>query len=138
MAKQMKNTTNKPSSLISLTETFGNQKINYKNRINKNFQAWVKFQDKANNNRKSKGITDYANELLEGKLAPLYKLVYDYAGSRMFITKRKSEITEKIRKVTHASNIEQQLREMLLQAYNDFRISGAIRNTDAAIINRFK
>lgn len=137
MATQMKNTINKPSNLISLTDTFGNQKINYKNRINKNFQAWVKFQDKANNNCK-KGITDYANELLEGKLAPLYKLVYDYAGSRIFITKRKSEITEKIRKVTHASNIEQQLREMLLQAYNDFRISGAIRNTDAAIINRFK
>ena len=139
MANKMKVTNNHtPANLMSLTDAFGNQKINYKNRINKNFQAWVKFQDKKNNNRKSKGITDYANELLEGKLAPLYKLVYDYAGSRMFITKRKSEITEKIRKSTHVSNIENQLREMLLQAYNDFRISGAMRNTDAAIINRFK
>lgn len=137
MAGKMRNTNNTPNNLISLTDTFGNQKINYKNRINKNFQSWIKLQDKRSRNRKSKDITSYANELLTGKLAPLYKLVYDYSGSRSLITARKSEITEKIRKITHASNLEQQLREMLLKTYNDFRSSGAIRNTDQAIINRF-
>lgn len=132
----MKTNNHTPSNLMSLTDTFGNQKINYKNRINKNFQAWVKFHSPKN--RASKGITDYANELLQGKLAPLYKVVYDYAGSRMFITKRKSEITEKIRKVTHASNLEFQLKEMLLNAYNEFRTSGAVRNSDANILSKFK
>ena len=126
-----------PLNLISLTDSFGNNRINYEKRIAENFQKWVRFQDKKNRNRKSKDLTTYANELLDGKLNPLYKLVYDYAGSRMFITHRNHEILEKIRKVTHASNVDQQLREMLLQSYNEFRIAGAIRNSDASILNRF-
>lgn len=132
----MKNLSHTPTGLISLTETFG-QKVNYKKRVAKNYQKWVEFQTPKRTN-KHKNITDYANEILGGELLPLYKLVYDYAGSRMFITRRKIEITEHVRKVSHASNIKQQLRAMLLKAYNDFRIAGAVRNSDAYILNKFQ
>jgi hypothetical protein len=133
MAHNMNHT---PTNLISLTDSFGNARINYKARINKNYQCWIVFNT-PRSTRKRKDLTSYANELLEGPLQPLYKLVYDYSGSRMYITHRKHEITETIRKKTHAPDLKSQLTEMLLSEYNKFRISGAMRYSDQQILDKF-
>ncbi len=131
-------TIKKSPSLINVLGDFGN-KPNYKARISRNFKAWMDFRNESlSSNRKHVTITEYCNLLLSTSLKPLADLLIDYSGSRMFITHLKHSITEKIRHESHASNVKEQLTAALLEKYNKFRVSGAIRNSDKNIISKYK
>ena len=116
--------------LINVTQVGGN----YGRRVKRNYEAWELFYSPKN--RKSKSLTDYANHLLDGKLKPLYDLVFNYSGSRMFITHKKHQILMNIRK-THASDVENQLKQMLIDYMNQFRVIGAVRSSDKFILSKF-
>lgn len=81
-------------------------------------------------------LTAYANSLLDGNLQPLYKLIYDYSGSRMTITHAKHAVLMDIRR-TKAANVKQQLTSALMNMYNNYRIQGAVRNSDKLILSKY-
>lgn len=84
-----------------------------------------------------KDLTAYANSLLDNDLQPLYRLLYDYSGSRMTITHVKHAVLQDIRR-SRAANVKQQLKQALMNMYNNYRITGQIRNSDKMILNSLK
>ena len=84
---------------------------------------------------KSGRLTEYANHLLETDFKELYNLIYNYSDSRMTITHIKHSVLEVVKK-KRLSNVKLLLKEALISAYNQYRISGAMRTSDRNILNR--
>lgn len=84
-----------------------------------------------------KDLTAYANDLLDKDLQPLYRLLYDYSGSRMTITHAKHAVLQDIRR-SRAGNVKAQLKAALMKMYDNYRLTGAIRASDKMILNSLK
>ena len=121
---------------LSLPEYIGNkQKQNWQPTIHNRLIHATELQTIQKQSKKAhKDLTEYANWLLANKYSDLCNIIYDYTGSRMYITGLKHEILINVRE-HRLSNVSTILKNRLTNEVLAFVKSGAMRTSDANVLS---